>query len=126
MCQEGCSTFVLFLWASHTWTDAYPDSTAAVEYLRKALLKAAMHLKVNEMVDRLSNDAEYGMALSGLVCHSLILQISWLILTHPILCLSAQCPNQYLACPAEEKCGVGSHHKLQDLAQQCGAHCRLA
>ena len=47
----------IFLWASYTWTDAYPDSTAAVEYLRKALLKAATHLKVDEMVDRLSNDA---------------------------------------------------------------------
>ncbi|KAI9460725.1 hypothetical protein F5148DRAFT_1369187 [Russula earlei] len=57
----------IFLWASFTWIDAYPDLMAIVEYLRKALLKAAMHLKVNEMVDRLSNDAEYGMALSGLL-----------------------------------------------------------
>ncbi|KAI9430298.1 hypothetical protein F5148DRAFT_1296345 [Russula earlei] len=36
------------------------------EHVKKALLKAAMHLKTNEMVDCLSDDAEYGMVLSGL------------------------------------------------------------
>ncbi|KAI9457388.1 hypothetical protein F5148DRAFT_1322478 [Russula earlei] len=59
-------SFIL-LWASFTWIDAYTDLMAIIKYLQKALLKAAMHLKVNEMVDRLSNDAEYGMVLLGLL-----------------------------------------------------------
>ncbi|KAI9512932.1 hypothetical protein F5148DRAFT_1334336 [Russula earlei] len=37
------------------------------EHVKKALLKAAMHLKANEMVDCLCDDAEYGMVLSGLL-----------------------------------------------------------
>lgn len=59
---------LIFLWAFFLWTDAYPDVKMTVEFIRKSLLKAAKHLKDDDMVHRLSIDVSYNQALSPLVC----------------------------------------------------------
>lgn len=59
---------LIFLWAFFSWTDAYPDVKILVEFVRKSLLKAAKHLKDDDMVRRLSIDITYNQALSPLVC----------------------------------------------------------
>lgn len=58
---------LIFFWAFFCWTDTYPDSATLIEYMRKSLLKAAKHLKLDEMAHQLSTDTDYIQELSTVV-----------------------------------------------------------